>query len=190
MNIDLSKVSTNIKMIFINLVSFYWMLVLYLLHNELFIFSGALYDRYISVIIYFSIGLLISKYCLSNILQETKSKKPVNLIIQKINPAYTEYMPIYLAISVIAFELDKYDNWNNNFSVVIIAIFIFLLFKISNIAYLNPAWYLFGYRVYRIEKDKANYIVIMNKNENYKSISNIEDLYKIDEYTFIQRKEI
>ncbi len=167
----------------INIVAFYWMIILYLMQNSIYIN----YDKYFMTVVYFVFGLIISAYSLYKLILTTEEKESVSLKIAKINPAYTEYMPIYLAITVIAFELNPLGK--DTFSIVIINIFIYMLFYISNIAYMNPAWFLFGYRVYKIEKDSANYILIIHKNENYKSIEKVDKIYKIDEYTFIKPKE-
>ncbi len=171
------------KKFFISAVAFYWMIILYLLHNSIYVLE----NKYITTILYIFFGLTISAYSLYKLLLLTKHKNPVNLTIEKINPAYTEFMPIFLAIIVIAFELNSLGN--DNFSIICISLLIYLLFHMSNIAYINPAWFLFGYRVYKIEKDSANYILIMHRSENYKSIKTIDNIYKIDEYTFIKRKK-
>jgi hypothetical protein len=158
------------------------MIVLYLIHNSIYVLE----NKYLAVVIYIIFGFIISAYSLYKLILVTYEKESVRLKIEKINPAYTEYMPIFLAIAVIAFELNSFGT--DNFSIMIISIFIYLLFYMSNIAYINPAWFLFGYRVYKIEKDSADYVLIMHKNENYKSIKNVKNIYKVDEYTFIKRK--
>ena len=98
-------------------------------------------------------------------------------------------MPIYLAIIVIAFELNNFVDIQNPFTVYLLFILIFILFYISNIEYLNPVWYFLGYRVYKIENKKANYILIAYKKRNYKGIDAIKKIKKIDEFTFINVKE-
>ena len=169
--------------VFINITAFYWMVILYLLQNSIYILE----NKYITTLVYIIFGLIISAYCLYKLLLITNHKNPVNLVIEKINPVYTEYIPIFLAIIVIAFELNPLGD--DNFSIIIIGILIYIFFHMSNIGYINPIWFIFGYRVYKIEKSSANYILIMHKSEDYKSIEKIDKIYKIDEYTFIKKRE-
>jgi len=169
--------------IFINSVAFYWVMFFYLINNSIYIFE----NKYIATSIYIVFGFVISAYSLYKLHLVTQKNESVNLKIEKINPAYTEYMPIFLATAVIALDLNSLGS--DNFSIIVLSIFIYLLFYMSNIAYINPAWFLFGYRIYKIEKGSANYLLIMHRNENYKSIKYINNIYKVDEYTFLKKEE-
>jgi fatty-acid desaturase len=121
-------------------------------------------------------------------IKQSNKKTSDNLEVEKIYPVYTEYMPIYLAIAVIAFELNNFIDISNSFTIVILFIAVFIIFSISNIGYLNPIWYFLGYRIYKIENTKANYIFIALKKDDYKSKDNIDDIIKIDEFVFIKRE--
>lgn len=173
----------------VNLSSFYWILFFYFIHNEYFLLPSADNDKYLSVLIYLTIGFIFGwvslKFTLSKIYKQTSD----DLKVEKIFPIYTEYMPIYLAIIVIAFELNNFVEIENQFTVPVIFLSIYILFHISNIGYLNPVWYLLGYRIFKVENTKANYIFIAYKNKDYKSKTNIDDIRKIDEFTFIKRKD-
>ena len=59
----------------------------------------------------------------------------------------------------------------------------------SNIGYLNPIWHFLGYRVYKVENKKATYVLIAHKSRDYKSTEKIDDIRKVDEFTFIKRKD-
>lgn len=174
---------------FINLSSFSWVITLYLIHNEIFILCYAPMDRYISIFIYIMLSIFLSLYALLR-LNKLKLDTSHSLEIKKIYPIYNEYMPIYLAICVIAFELNNFTDIDNGYTVFIISIIIFILFYISNIGYLNPIWYLMNKRIYKIENDESNYIILMDKIENTKqSNALLESTYKLDEYTLIKFKE-
>jgi hypothetical protein len=99
-------------------------------------------------------------------------------------------MPIYLAICVIALELNNIADLNENYylSVSIVTFFAFLIFHMSNIAYLNPVWYFMGKRIYRIESDSANHILIIDKKVSIKASQSIDDIIKIDEFVHYKRK--
>ena len=111
------------------------------------------------------------------------------MIIGKIFPIYREYMPIYLAIIVIALSIKNFIDVDSIFPIYLIFLLIYILFHMSNIGYLNPIWYLFGYRIYKIENEKATYVFIAHKCVDYKSAQTINDIRKIDEFTFIRRKD-
>jgi len=173
----------------INISSFYWILFVYFIHNEIFILDSCTYDRYASSVFYLLIGLLLGYWSLKHMIKKSSKKSSDNLTVEKIYPVYTEYMPIYLAVAVIAFELNNFVDITNNFTVIILFVSVFILFSISNIGYLNPVWYLLGYRIFKIENTKANYILIAHKNDDYKSIDNIDNLKRVDEFVFLKTKD-
>ncbi len=173
----------------VNISSFYWILFFYLIHNEYFLLSNADNDKYFSVVLYLCIGFIFGIVALKHTVKKSYQQTSDDLVVEKIYPIYTEYMPIYLAIIVIAFELNNFIDIDNKFTISIIFLSIYILFHISNIGYLNPVWYLLGYRIYKVENKKANYIFIAYKNIDYKSKNNISDIRKIDEFTFIKRKD-
>lgn len=171
-----------------NIASFSWIVVLYLIQNEIFIISDCVNGRYLSSIIYILTSFSLS-YLSLLVLKILNTKIDDDLIIEKIYPVYSEYMPVYLAICVVAFELNSYVEVENSFTVLLISAFVFILFYISNISYLNPLWYLLGKRIYKIENEEGNYIVMMNKTEHSKNIKIIKNIVKIDEYHFIKKEE-
>lgn len=65
----------------------------------------------------------------------------------------------------------------------------FFIFYINNIGYLNPYFYIIQKRVYKVKKGNGNYIIIANKNEQMKNISEINNLVKIDENVFYCMKK-
>lgn len=172
-----------------NISSFYWILCFYFLHNQYFILDSEINGRYISVIFYLFVGLFLGWYSLKYMVEKSYEKTKDDLSIEKIYPIYTEYMPIYLAIIVIAFELNNFTDIQSQFTIPLIFFLIYILFHISHIGYLNPVWYFLGYRVYKVENEKANYIFIAHKNINYKSNVEIDDIRKVDEFTFIKKKD-
>lgn len=173
----------------LNVASFYWIFFVYFLQNQYFILDSCTNDKYLSVIIYIIIGVFlgwISQWCL---IKQSYKKTSDNLIIGKIFPIYREYMPIYLAIIVIALSIKNFIDVDSIFPIYLIFLLIYILFHMSNIGYLNPIWYLFGYRIYKIENEKATYVFIAHKCVDYKSAQTINDIRKIDEFTFIRRKD-
>ncbi len=175
----------------LSIASFSWVVFLYLIHNRINIVDIEYLSNYINsvnVIFYIFICFLLGLLSLFILDKSAIKSNKDNLKILKIYPVYTDYMPIYLAICVIAFELNEISN-DNFYAVLMIAFFIFVVFHISNVFYLNPTWYIFGKRIFKIENEKGNYIVIMSKNDNYKALANIKGIKKIDEYVFYKSKE-
>lgn len=121
------------------------------------------------------------------VIKNTKNNIEDNLTIGKIYPVYTELMPVYLSIIIIAFSLNSIQD-SNTISTLILFIGIFIFFTMSNIGYINPIWYLIGYRIYKIDNEESTYILIIHKDDFYKSIEKIDDLVRIDEYIFIKKR--
>lgn len=170
----------------INFASFYWVCVIYLLHIQYSIFSnGTIWEDILS---YIALGFIIGCFSLWCLVKSSNKKVEYNLKLQKIFPIYRESMPIYLAIVVIALGIKDFTQVQNIYTIISIFIFIYILFHISNIGYLNPVWYILGYKVYKIENNEAIYVLI-TKNKGYKNIPEIEKLKKIDEFTFIESRE-
>ncbi|OIR25600.1 hypothetical protein [Bathymodiolus thermophilus thioautotrophic gill symbiont] len=175
----------------LSMASFSWVIFLYLIHNEINVIHIEYLSDYIGIvnIFIFILICIVSGYLSlifinKNALKSTKDE----LKISKIYPVYTDYMPIYLAICVIAFELNKITA-NNFVTILIITSFVFMVFHISNVFYLNPVWYVCGKRILKVENEKGNYIVIASKSDDYKAMVNIKKLKKIDEYVFYKTKE-
>ncbi|WP_254591916.1 hypothetical protein [Helicobacter pylori] len=84
------------------------------------------------------------------------------IAIQKIYPVHSEQIPAFFAICVVAFSMKSYENYHG-MAFLCITIFLFILFMLHNVSYLNPIWYFLSYRVYRVESLGANYIFIMKK---------------------------
>jgi hypothetical protein len=172
---------------FINISAFYWVLFFYILDNQVFILKYFYLDRLLSYIFYLLIGILLGWFSLKVAIKNTKNHTEDNLTIKKIYPIYTELMPVYLSIIIIAFSLNSIEI-SNAIATVILLIGIFIFFQMSNIGYINPIWYLKGYRIYKIDNEESIYILIIHKNDFYKNIKKIDALIRIDEYIFIKKR--
>jgi hypothetical protein len=163
----------------------------YLIHNEIYFITVFEKNKLFTIIIYLLIGLIMGWFSLEFALEKSESITKDTFKIKKIYPVYTELMPVFLAIVVIAFELNEYVDLDKSFTVLVLFVGILVLYSMSNIGYINPVWYFFGYRVYKVDNDGAIYVFIAHKNENYKSITSIKvnNVKKIDEFIFIKRKE-
>ncbi len=82
------------------------------------------------------------------------------IVIQKIYPIHSEQILVFFAICVVAFSMKSYENYHG-VVFLCITIFLFILFMLHNVSYLNPIWFFLSYRVYRIESLGTNYIFIM-----------------------------
>ena len=58
----------------------------------------------------------------------------------------------------------------------------------TKIGFLNPFYYILGIRIYKIETDKSEYILISNEKD-YKFLSQQTELKKIDEELLIYLKD-
>ncbi len=171
----------------INISAFYWVLFFYILDNQVFILKYFYLDRLLSYTFYLLIGILLGLYSLKKAIKNTENHTEDNLTIKKIYPIYTELMPVYLSIIIISFSINSIEI-SNAIATIILFIGIFIFFQMSNIGYINPIWYLKGYRIYKIDNEESIYILIIHKDDFYKSIEKIDDLVRIDEYTFIKKR--
>ncbi len=69
--------------------------------------------------------------------------------------------------------MKSYENYHG-VAFFCITIFLFILFMLHNVSYLNPIWYFLSYRVYRVESLGTNYIFIM-KERAYNDLFNKEN---------------
>ena len=171
----------------INISAFYGVLFFYILDNQVFILKYFYLDRLLSYTFYLLIGIFLGLFSLKKAIKNTKNLTEDNLTIKKIYPIYTGLMPVYLSFIIISFSLNSIEI-SNAIATIILFIGIFIFFQMSNIGYINPIWYLKGYRIYKIDNEESIYILIIHKNDFYKSIKKIDGLIRIDEYTFIKKR--
>jgi len=194
------KIKSLFLKLFIHINSFLWIIFLYILNNKIFIinidfkfeykeytFALAKYNEFFNVSLYLLMIFmmsLISVYLLKDI---SKSSKELTITIKKINPIYREYLPVFLSIIIIALSLKNIQEYNTVFFNSIF-IFLFVLFYMTKIGFLNPFYYILGIRIYKIETEKSEYILISNEKD-YKFLSQQTILKKIDEELLIHIKD-
>jgi len=194
------KIQSLFMKLFVHINSFLWIVFLYFLNNKIFILNieykfkhkeyiidVAKYNELINVFIYLIIIFitsLISIYLLQHI---SKISKELTITIKKINPIYREYLPVFLAIVIIALSLKSKQDYSIVFFNAIF-IFLFVLFYMTKIGFLNPFYYILGIRVYKVETDKSEYILISNEKD-YKYLSQQTKLKKIDEELLLYIKD-
>ena len=59
----------------------------------------------------------------------------------------------------------------------------------NNVGYLNPALFLLGYRIYKVESNRTEFILIMSRKREYKKIKILEfkELISLDEHTYLYK---
>lgn len=194
------KMKSLFLKLFIHINSFLWIVFLYILNNKIFLVNVdyifqykeytlelAKYNEFLNVILYLSIIFilsLISIFLLKNI---NKTSKELTIKIKKINPVYREYLPVFLGVMIISLSLKDIQEYNIVFFNSIF-IFLFILFYMTKIGFLNPFYCILGIRIYKIETDKSEYILISNEKD-YKFLSQQTRLKKIDEELLIYLKD-
>ncbi|WP_331774140.1 hypothetical protein [Sulfurospirillum sp. 1612] len=194
------KLKSLFLKLFIHINSFLWIIFLYILNNKIFlvnidyifeykeyIFDFTQYNELMNIVLYLLIIFimsLISVYLLKDI---AKVSKELTITIKKINPIYREYLPVFLSIIIIALSLKNIQEYNIVFFNSIF-VFLFVLFYMTKIGFLNPFYYILGIRIYKIETDKSEYILISNEKD-YKFLSQQNKLKKIDEELLIHTKD-
>ncbi len=174
--------------LWLNFSTFIWVVLVYVLNN-----TNSKGFSYWWAIGIFIAALVVGFFLLFWIEHSSKvSKHEQNPIaIQKIYPIHSEQIPAFFAICVVAFSMKSYENYDC-IVFLFITIFLFILFMLHNVSYLNPIWYILSYRVYRVESLGTNYIFIMKKgiyNDLYNKENKIFKIFRteIDQHTwFIQ----
>lgn len=179
----------------LNFSSFSWIIMLFVLSNlstqnylnKYFNFKINIYFFIFPVeIFYFLVATILNllSYFLMNYF--LKQKTTDNLKFEKIYPVYSEYIASYFAVCAAVFSMNFLNN-ANQIANIIICLFLFFVFYINNIGYLNPFLYVIGKRIYKIENNSGNFIIIANKNEQLKNAKEICNLIKIDENVFYKK---
>lgn len=177
----------------LNLISFIWIIVLFFFTNDAYIFNklNHLHNNAIVVKICFLIVVIILEFMLIKLFDYWMSIKGnigVGIVPIKIYPIYTEQVASYFSFCAVAFSLSFFER-TDYFNTIFILIFLFFVFHINNIGYLNPIFYLIGKRVYKIETEKTNCILITTC-KNLKGVQELNGLVGIDEYTYYQIKDL
>lgn len=165
----------------LNLSSFSWAILLYVLDKKVFEISSVSF--WLFVLSFVGINLLPiivfrkCKICLSGEHE-----------ISKIYPAYSEYVPAFFAVCVVAFSLKHYVEYEFVYFIIIVCV-LFWLFYMNNVGYLNPTLFLLGYVIYKIETDETESILIMSRKREYKKIKKLEfeELISVDEHTYLYK---
>ncbi|WQS94039.1 hypothetical protein E5D98_03895 [Helicobacter pylori] len=147
----------------LNFSTFIWVVWVYVLNNTASVGNSKGFSCWWAITI-FIVALLVGFGLLFWIKKSSKVPKhePNPIAIQKIYPVHSEQIPAFFAICVVAFSMKSYENYHG-MAFLCITIFLFILFMLHNVSYLNPIWYFLSYRVYRVESLGANYIFIMKK---------------------------
>ncbi|MBX9597497.1 MAG: hypothetical protein K2X04_02840 [Burkholderiales bacterium] len=171
---------------FVTILSFFWIILLYFANNSHFNYSSwAELINYsikhwiiVSILLTWLVVSIIFYTWLPNIYNWLSTD---NIIVTKIYPVYTEYMPSYLGIIFVALSI---NTSTTTLSIILLA-FLFILFYMCNIAFLNPIAYVLGWRMYKIETDYAGFL-LLSKRKNIKLAQPTAILIKkLDEYLFI-----
>jgi len=194
------KMKSLFLKLFIHINSFLWIVFLYILNNKIFLvdvnytfkfkaytFEFAKYNELLNVVLYLSIIFIMSVISVFLFKGINKASKELTIKIKKINPIYREYLPVFLGVMIISLSLKDIQEYNLVFFNSIF-IFLFILFYMTKIGFLNPFYYILGIRIYKIETEKSEYILISNEKD-YKFLSQQTELKKIDEELLIYLKD-
>ncbi len=147
----------------LNFSTFIWVVWVYVLNNTEIVGNSKGFSYWWAITIFIA-ALLVGFGLLFWIKKSSKVPKHEQnpIAIQKIYPVHSEQIPAFFAICVVAFSMKSYGNYHG-VAFLCITIFLFILFMLHNVSYLNPIWYFLSYRVYRVESLGTNYIFIMKK---------------------------
>lgn len=177
--------------LFNTIVAFLWIIFLYLINNQKYFLYPNLSNNnliiFVNIYIYFSIiilGSIVLYWWLYRLNSQLVENNLSNL--KRIVPIYRDYLPVFLGIVIVSLSLKS-----NYPSIVEICIFLFLfiIFYMSKIAFLNPLLFLLGFRIYKLETDKTEYILISNEKDYKNMLNEHLEIKKLDEEILIHIKE-
>lgn len=101
-------------------------------------------------------------------------------------PIESVAVPTYIGMFVIAVEIAGIDNAVAGY-IILVALFLFWR-RIERIFYFNPVWLIFGYRFYEVKTEDGNAYTLITKRSRLKGGYEFEELNRINNYTFFERK--
>ena len=109
------------------------------------------------------------------------------LTINNIQPAESKFLPAYIGLFVVAFEL---ANIQRPELLILLGILFVLWLFLENTAYFNPLLFIFGYRFYEVEsRAGVIYTVISKKKDIKKKDDSFTGLIRIGNFVFMETKE-
>jgi len=138
------------------------------------------WSQYIWFVVIFVLGgilfLALLKVAKKNIRNNSSLK------VKSIRFAEKDYIPLYLSYFLIALEVPGL------ISVGLIALgLIYFIYK-TKLYFFNPYFLIDGYHFYNVLSDKNIEITIISKKNNIKEIKEFTNLYKLNEFTFLDEK--
>lgn len=141
-------------------------------------------DFIVSIIIYFLVILLFAKVCI--LLQHFNSGKDKLEGIKEIEYADNSFLPTYLGFFFVALGMPSLCEKNSLPTIIIVYALIFVFTIYSRSAYYNPIFLMFGFKFYYVKNtEEVKLLLITKKNLKRLSDWNNKDVYRINNYTFI-----
>jgi hypothetical protein len=104
------------------------------------------------------------------------------LKINSIKVAEPIYIPVYVAYFVIAMSITTIKTfcW--------ITLILFLLIRATKMFYFNPILLLFGYHFYEAQDKNETCLLLISKKTDLKGEQDFQDLYRLNNFTFLDLK--
>lgn len=138
-----------------------------------FVFDGAYLILLFLVLLPFFILYIFNKYI----------KEDENIKIQTIRPAEVNYIPTYIGYFVIATSV------NSAFAFYMISLIIAILIYYTKMFYFNPILLFVGYQYYEVVDSNGTNIVLITRIKDIKIATKLQNLKRLNNYTFIGDKE-
>lgn len=138
-----------------------------------FVFDGAYLILLFLVFLPFFILYIFNKYI----------REDENITIQTIRPAEANYIPTYIGYFVIATSI------NSACAFYIISLIIAVLIYFTKMFYFNPMLLFAGYQYYEVVDSNGANIVLITRIRNIKIATKLQNLKRLNNYTFIGGKE-
>lgn len=105
------------------------------------------------------------------------------MTIRRIQPAESKYMPTYIGLFVIAFELANIPSTPRLSVIVLLFVFWLLL---ENTAYFNPFMLLVGLRFYEVESTQGVMFTVISKKKDIKQMDRFKNLTRISNFVYLE----
>ena len=100
-------------------------------------------------------------------------------------PVEGNFLPTYIGMYVISISLGAIDK-----DTLIISLFLFIMWlKLGSVSYFNPFISLLGYRYYSVRSIGNKTITLITKEKDLKQATSIDNLIRINNYTFFKKNK-
>lgn len=147
----------------------------------------AVSQAWLPVLIIFKYVCIITAPVAITLLVYAAAKSMLNnnetLQIKRIQPAESKFLPTYIGLFVVAFELAGLELWPRTLLTALL--FVFWIF-LENTSYFNPFMLLVGFRFYEVESRAGVVYTVITKKKDVKQLAEFTQLIRLNNFVYLE----